>query len=347
VRGRIDFVANDVPGGRFIAQGINEEYVASGGAYLQGTVQAGDWLDVQPGVAWVGVTGDPLSIEPRLRIHLKPFGDGTQFNLAGGYYTQTFEGISDEEDAGTVFTAWVPNPTDNRSSAIHAIAGVEQEIRPGLTASVEGYRKWIRDIPAPSWSRIARFTTAITSSDAYSYGIDVRASYDRGSLYGFVGYGYSVTRYIVSNAGIPGARSVSERTYRPPHDQRHRFNTVVEWEPRWATFNVSWQFSTGLPYTQLLGFDALLDLRDADYGDGYGTPRFLFKNPYNRSLPPYHRLDVSVARTFEVGLGTFEVKAGGINVYDRLNVFYYNIFERNRVDQLPFAPYVALHVDIG
>jgi hypothetical protein len=40
--------------------------------------------------------------------------------------------------------------------------------------------------------------------------------------------------------------------------------------------------------------------------------------------------------------GRMELQAGAINVYNRSNMFYYDLFTGRRVDQLPFAPYLSI-----
>jgi hypothetical protein len=36
---------------------------------------------------------------------------------------------------------------------------------------------------------------------------------------------------------------------------------------------------------------------------------------------------------------------GAITVYDRTNIFFYDVYTRRRVDQLPFAPYASLRLE--
>jgi hypothetical protein len=68
----------------------------------------------------------------------------------------------------------------------------------------------------------------------------------------------------------------------------------------------------------------------------------LYRRPYGARLPAYHRLDVSVERAFPLGPGTLSVQAGAINLYDRANLFYFDIFTVRRVDQLPLLPFVGV-----
>ena len=60
-------------------------------------------------------------------------------------------------------------------------------------------------------------------------------------------------------------------------------------------------------------------------------------------LPSYHRLDVSIRRTFkDVYGGDLDFTAGVTNVYSRENVFYINRLTGQRKNQLPFLPSIAL-----
>ena len=39
------------------------------------------------------------------------------------------------------------------------------------------------------------------------------------------------------------------------------------------------------------------------------------------------------------------VQLGAINVYDRANLFYYDLYTFQHVDQFPFIPYLALKLE--
>jgi hypothetical protein len=73
--------------------------------------------------------------------------------------------------------------------------------------------------------------------------------------------------------------------------------------------------------------------------------RVLFDRPYEGRLPPYHRLDVSLERSFVRNAQRWTVQAGAINLYDRANLFYYDVFTVRRVNQLPLVPFVSLKLE--
>jgi len=63
-------------------------------------------------------------------------------------------------------------------------------------------------------------------------------------------------------------------------------------------------------------------------------------------LPYYHRLDLSLKRRIDITKNVnFEIVASVTNAYDRKNIFYYNVVENRRVNQLPILPsiLVAFH----
>ena len=72
----------------------------------------------------------------------------------------------------------------------------------------------------------------------------------------------------------------------------------------------------------------------------------IYERPFNGILPTYHRLDVSVERTFRFGRTAATVQGSVINAYDRANIFYLDIFTLQRADQLPFIPSFGIKVEV-
>jgi hypothetical protein len=63
-------------------------------------------------------------------------------------------------------------------------------------------------------------------------------------------------------------------------------------------------------------------------------------------LPDYHRLDISLKKTFEIKKNlTFELLASVTNLYNRGNIFYFNRVTYTRVDQLPILPSLTAKLD--
>jgi len=313
----------------------------------------GDRLTISPsiGTQYHTETSAP-TYEPRLQVAFRPDGTSQQeISLAVGKYNQTIEGITDERDAGSVFTVWTPSAhSSGVPEAWHGILGYQQQIGSSLEIGVEGYLKDLRNIPIPEWSPVARLNTRTISGNGTIYGTDVRAVLETGPLYFFLGYGWSKVLYEADTQALGAWVDGKVFSYSPAHDRRHRVNAVASYEIGEFTLNANWSFGTGRPFTKLYGYDLALQvetLKEKPTLDG-GSALTLFDRPYGGRLPATHRLDLSLNRTFDLSSTlSLEAKIGTINTYDRSNVFYYDLNTLNRINQTPFLPYLSLRAMIN
>lgn len=200
--------------------------------------------------------------------------------------------------------------------------------------------------PSPPGAR-ARFTTELDGATGASYGFDTRLEYERGRFYGYIGYQLARTRYELEDRLFGEAFGDPVQSYPPSHDRRHNLNVLAQTQLPWKlTASARWQYGSGLPYTQPIGFDQLYDLRRNPAVTDDGEPRFYFNKPNRGRLPSYHRLDASLERPFEVGSGTLAVEGGVVNGYNRRNLFYFDLFTFERINQLPIVPYLSLRFDV-
>ena len=51
---------------------------------------------------------------------------------------------------------------------------------------------------------------------------------------------------------------------------------------------------------------------------------------------------MSVERTFDLGRADLTAQVGAVNLYDRSNLFAFDVFTYRRVDQLPIMPTFGL-----
>jgi len=318
-----------------------DDFLVRFSAYLSMDLHIGPNIDVSPGITGGGSFDYGLSLDPRIRAAWRPFGNQNhELNAALGIYHQTIVGLSDERDLGSTFSVWLPTPLEKLPRSWHAILGWRQQIG-NLGLTLEGYHKHMSNLAVPIWSNFARFTTAMTAASGTVWGFDVRGEFQSGPIYAYIGYGYSWTQYETHQQNL----NSDTQTYHPPHDQRHSVNAVISANLGFASMNIRWQLGSGMPYTRPFGFDSLLPLRDLqDPRDGYGTPRLLYDKPYQGRLPWYHRLDVSMKREFDLGVGRLTAKAGVINAYDRKNLFYFDLFSLRRVNQLSIVPFAAIEI---
>ncbi|MEZ4701913.1 MAG: TonB-dependent receptor [Rhodothermales bacterium] len=311
-------------------------------------------LRVRPGIRlqWYYLRVDPY-LEPRLRI---VYNAGRhQFSAAGGYYLQEIVGLNDRRDAASVFTAWTNIPRLNPRqpdvlaervpSAIHAIAGYRVEPVDGFELSVEGFHKWLDNLFISEWTAFPRFTTRLQPASGTSYGFETRIELRRPKFYSVVNYGYSNTRYTANQASLLLWYGEETLSFRPPHDRRHQVNALISTEIAGFDLSARWEFGSGLPFSRALGFDGFVLVNDViDVTEAPSTRRVIYERPYRGVLPTYHRLDLSIDRTFTYKNASMTVLGSMINVYDRRNLFYLDVFTLRRVDQLPFVPSFGLKV---
>ncbi len=319
-------------------------YQTSGAAFLQAAIPFGA-AEFNPGVR---ISTFPSSgsafIAPRVRL---AWDLGlAQVNAALGMYHQEIAGLQDERDAGDVFTAWVPQVRGQETAtAMHAIVGARGNPRAWLSVSAEAYYKDLSHLNIPEWNAFPQHTTRLQKASGRVYGMDVRLEVDRSWFYGYIGYGYANTLYKAEQTYIPELTG-TER-FPPPHDRRHNVDVVTSATWSSVTAGARWQFGSGRPFTRVLGYDDWIMMQGlVDVVDFGGLYRVIYGPRYRDRLPTFHRLDVSLAWTFSFSENTSAtIKASVINAYNRRNLFYFDLFEFRRVDQLPVFPSLSMKVD--
>ena len=82
------------------------------------------------------------------------------------------------------------------------------------------------------------------------------------------------------------------------------------------------------------------------YSRDSGERRVVYDRPFSGILPAYHRLDISINREFQIGISRLVLQATMLNVYNRANIFYLDVFTLERSDQLPFIPSIGLKLNL-
>ncbi|NGP75453.1 TonB-dependent receptor [Balneolaceae bacterium YR4-1] len=302
------------------------------------------YFSLQPGLATQMSTDLQITFEPRIRMAWRPDGtDRQEISLAAGQYAQLMSGISDERDVGTVFTVLKPiEQNDPYPSALHGILGYQRRFGSNFSANLEGFVKKHENISVSKWDPEVGIEIETALADGLAYGFDLSFQFNGDRFFGSVGYGWSKVEYEAVSGDLGAWIEESIFEYNPPHDQRHKLNTVFSYEIGKFTANARWEFGTGRPYTQIFGFDVSVQVPREDPSVDPGTARTLFSHPYGERLPYYHRLDLSVSRAFEIGSGwKLDTQLGAINTYDRNNVFSFDFNTIQRVDQTPLLPYLS------
>ncbi|HUF09552.1 MAG TPA: TonB-dependent receptor [Rhodothermales bacterium] len=335
-------------GGQFQNITTELEFNTDVGFYIEPEIQLGEKLRVQPGIRIHSFPSKSRSfVEPRFRavwnlgVH--------RVSAAWGIYHQEIVGLNDQRDVGNVFTAWTSSPLGTVPEAMHFIGGYRIAPTPWLSFSLEGYYKTLSDLMIAEWTAFPRFTTSLQPADGRIRGADVRLELVFKSFYSFIGYGLADVQYDARQRSIRHWYGEQARTFHPSHDRRHQVNALGVLDLFGFDLSVRWQFGSGLPYTQALGFDEFILLAGpTDVLKDPGRTRVLYGQPYKGRLPAYHRLDVSLEREASIGSNVgLTLQAGLINAYDRANLFYLDLFTLRRMNQLPLIPSFGLKLEFN
>lgn len=333
-------------GGQFQDLDSAQDELTEISAYIEGDLPiASANLQIQPGLNFYVLPDRSQQwLEPRLRATWRPGGATSRYQIhaSGGIYHQVIVGLNDERDIGNLFTAWVATPEDVPApEAIHAIVGATIGVTPWLSIATEGFYKSFSNLSVPIFSAFPRFTTALQPADGEAKGIDVRLDmHDRPFWNGSVLDGYF--SYTLSEV----VYETEHVRYHPAHDRRHQLNALVHAQWGEVGVTVQWQYGTGLPFTASSGFDVWhLLTPDVDVASDPGQERVLYADPFGGRQPSYTRFDAWIERRFEHQRIVGTLRAGVINLFNRDNLFYYDLFTLQRVDQLPLTPSIGFKVE--
>jgi hypothetical protein len=336
------------------------------GGYVDYTINRGK-LIIQPSLRMQYYSSlARLRPEPRIGMKYK-HSERLRLKLAAGMYSQNIISANSDRDVVNLFYGFLSGPENLQSeftnpsgtvrdvvhslqTANHVVVGFEYDLTEFLNLNVEGYLKQFTqltntnrqklfpdDIDHNDVPEVLRLDYIIESG--FAQGVDMVLKYEKRHSYLWFVYGLgNVDRW-------DGAR-----WYDPVFDRRHNLNLVAsqdfgekkEWQ-----FSARWALGSGFPFTQSQGYYQSPNVSDGIYSDyitqNAGEITIYYAGLNEGRLPSYHRLDISVRRTFkDVGGGDLDFTAGVTNVYSRKNVFYINRLTGQRKNQLPFLPSVSL-----
>lgn len=308
-----------------------------------------------------------ISPEPRFGFKFKAT-ERLRLKAAAGIYTQNLMATNSDRDVVNLFYGFLAGPeelqndfitpngtvrevADPLQRAVHYIAGFEYDITELLNLNVEGYYRDFRQVTnanrnkifpddAENQGRPELLRKDFIIESGFAYGVDVVLKYEKktANIYFVYSWG-NVDRWD----GI--------RWYDPVFDRRHNINLVASekfgkkrnWEA-----SVRWNLGSGLPFTQTQGYyePSAISGITADYiVTNSPTLGIQYAGLNEGRLPYYHRLDVSLHRSWKFKKFTLDANASVTNAYNRENVFYIDRVTGRRVDQLPAIP--ALGVEIS
>ena len=289
------------------------------------------------------------SPEPRLSIKYN-ITPKIRLKCAAGLYSQNLVAATSDRDVVNLFTGFLSSPLsvpdtllngkEPRSSlqkAQHVILGLELDVIPYTTINIEGYFKNF---------------SVITSLNRYKmFDEDLDYMYENGCAYGAdvtaeVKYKGLNVRFVYALGWVN--RNDGNIEYHPHFDRRHNINLLCSYsfgKRRSWQADVRWNFGSGFPFTQTQAYYPSYNLSsyDVNFTNSNGTLDFLLAEYNKGRLPNYHRLDISVKKTFHLGeRHLIEVSLGATNVYNYKNVFYRDRMTNKTIYQLPILYSIGL-----
>ena len=346
-----------------------KEYITEGGLFVDVKAQVSEHFRVEPGLRLHSFASrHQVKIEPRLRLAWHPGGDAGKHvvSAAWGLYHQQIIGLYNARDVTDAFVTWAPSPDDasNVPQAMHVLAGWRGQVLPWLSLGVEAFYKDLSHLAFAEYSDVLGAGVTVDPVQGEAQGIDVKLEVTRPSFYGSVSYGLAsvdyqrrveetILREEIDEFGfyqqVSETRSYTER-FPPPHDRRHQVNALARLARGPYALSARWQYGSALPFTAVQGFYDNTPTGgpdDTGFRTRPGFPVLVSDGTiYADRLLPYHRLDVALERRFEMGRIHATLQAAVINIYDRANLFDYDLFAGRRVNQLPLIPSLSLNVEV-
>ena len=276
-----------------------------------------------------------LFAEPRLTLgyRLRP-----DLSLRGAYARNNqFVHLLSNTGIGLATDLWVP-ATDRvpPAQADQISAGLTKTFaKPGLTLTVESYRKWMRGIVAyregatflalGDGPREVAWEDNVTTGRGLSYGTEVLLQKTGGRFTGWLGYtlSWTVHQFDELNGG---------KRFFPRQDRRHDLSLVGTYRlsPK-VELSANWVYGTGQALTVPQGYyTATSGIGGNEFGPtgprpalprpqaiDYFGPRNSFR------AEAYHRLDLAVRFFKQKRWGERFWEVGLYNAYNRRNPFYY------------------------
>ena len=264
--------------------------------------------------------GDRWHFTPRLSLS-QALSDKIRIKAAAGIYRQHLQLITTEAFSGGDF--WVPlDDTVEPGRSYQAVTGVEWTPSPRYLLSVDAYYTDLAnlvtvDTELPDDNEETHSEAVFKSGGTgWARGVEVFLQRRTGGLTGWIGYALAWTRrtFPELNGGQP---------FPPKHDRRHDLSFVASYEVG------AWRLGANLAYATGQAF----------------TP--VSESPVQRNsarLQPYHRLDVSASRSFELRGAASEFYVQIFNVYSRRNEWFVQLdsvdpeVDPRKIKQLPIIP---------
>ncbi len=238
---------------------------------------------------------------------------------------------------------WVPATARLKPQrARQFVLGLAHDLTPKLQLSVEGYQKQMSHIigyhPNADFIGLTsaqeagdiRWERNVTSGNGTASGVELMVQKRTGRFTGWAAYTWATTRWQFDelNNGQP---------FYPAHDRRHSLSVVSVYTiAPTLRLSANWTYSSGnpqsLPVSGVPGLGHLglggLAGPDTQGGQTFGNENALIQArglANNFRAEPFHRLDLSIQKTFKGVRLAHVLEVSVVNAYGRRNPFYYDL----------------------
>jgi outer membrane receptor protein involved in Fe transport len=239
-----------------------------------------------------------------------------------------------------LFEPWIITPSYLKpSNAIHYICGFDYYLTSKLKIDVEGYYKAEHNLAVINDSLIYPTDQQLIAANEESHGAEITINYKTGRIYAQLSYSYSWT-----------TKKIRDIVYHPRYDSRNSVKFIINSDigNNWSA-SVVWNYNSGMPFTQILGYYDKLNPSDILNASMSLTDYFYFPILSGRNaaqLPDYHRLDIGISKKIQIWSMKVYIDLDVINVYDRKNFFYFDEKTGERVNMLPFLPTIDIKAEL-
>lgn len=305
---------------------------------------------------WAPSAGEPINqLAPRLAVKRFLRDGDIAVKAAAGRFTQFLHSARDDEVPIGIDVWVLTGDLAPHIASDQVQVGVDAFLPGGWFASLETYERLFDGVttfnPVDDPNR---GDDDLLPGSGRSRGIDffVRKSGD--GVTGWVSASWlRATRTFPDF--LSGRDPPPDHTYPPIFDRRLDVDVVLRLPlPAGLRGGMRWNLGTGLPYTRPLASFAYFSPQNVSGGRltwQEDEPNAMLLGPRNGTrYPAYHRLDLSVRRTFTFGWGTLTPHLDVLNVYNRKNVLFYfydygaDPATRSGLSMFPILPTVGLEV---
>lgn len=310
-----------------------------GGAFAQLRWQPDSAWIVEPGLRADAWTAEGKTwTEPAPRLAVKRFlgrERDAAVKVAAGRYVQFVHSLRDEN---------LPVSNDNWVTSDENVPPVvSDQVQVGLEkfwgdrwyASVEGYWRGYRGVTDFNVADDPNDPSDdLLEGEGSSYGVDFMVRRTTGPLTGWASLSLLRAERTFPDPLAQGIDGVpDEVTFPPVFDRRVDLDVVAQYRlPGRVEAGLRFNFGTGVPYSRpvasFVGFET--DVINGGYriprplGDDPEVPVYVVPGQRNQErYPAYHRLDVTLRRSYRRSWGTFTPYLQVLNAYNRRNVLFY------------------------